>query len=353
MQLNLIRRTCILAAIFSLMPSALLAVDAVYRKSNTTPAQGTVTSVSKTEIKVKPRIGNEVSVPISDIEQVRWDGEPAALNLSRSSERSGYFDKAIEGYQKASTDYAGDSKYLKEVIEFLVARATGKAALADPQRSAEAVQLLEGFKTSHADSFRYFECLYYLGEVYMAMKDVPKAKAAFDEMEQSPLRAYKMTARVSNARLLLNEGKISEAQALFAAVANEQTTDASELSRKYEAMLGKAACEQQGQQFDAAIKTLETVIDQVPPSDTKTLAEAYVLQGNCFRDQNKIKEAVLAYLHVDVLFSNEKTLHPQALYQLARLWSTVGHPERGAEAESKLTTEYPNNEWAQKLQSGN
>ena len=347
------RNLCLSALAICCLTSAANAVDAVYRKSSKTPAQGTVTSVTKTEITVKPRIGSEVKVPISDIEQVRWDGEPAILNLSRSSERSGYFDKAIEGYTKAGSDYSGSSKYLKEDIEFLIARATGKAALADPSRTEAAIGLLEKFKSSHSDSFRYFEVLYYLGEVYMASKDTAKAKAAFDEMEQAPLKAFKMMARVSNARLLLQEGKTSEAQALFAAVANEQTNDPSELSRKYEAMLGKAACEQQGKQYDAAVVTLETVIDQVPPTDTKTLAEAYVLQGNCLRDQNKIKEAVLAYLHVDVLFSNEKTLHPQALYELSRLWSSVGHPERGAEAEAKLNSEYPNNEWTQKLQSGN
>lgn len=328
------------------------AADAVYRKSNSTPAQGTVTSVSRTEIKVKPRIGDEITVPISDVERVRWDGEPAGLNLARSNELAGNFEKALEGYAKAATDYAGNNKNLTSDLEFLVARTTAKAALADPALLPEASTLLEKFRTDNSQSFRYFECVYYLGEVYMAAKDFAQARTAFDELRQSPLKAYQMMSNVSNARLLLAEGKLAQARALFAEVAGEQASTPAELSRKYEAMLGKAACEQQAQQYGDAIKTLESVVEVVPPTDTKTLAEAYVLLGDCYRDQNKIKEAVLAYLHVDVLFANEKTVHPEALYGLARLWASAGHPERGAEAEARLEANYPNNEWTQRLTSG-
>lgn len=330
-----------------------LAVDAVYRKSNPTPAQGEVTNVSRTEITVKPRIGDTVTVPISDITRVRWDGEPAILNLSRSSEQSGYFDKAIEGYEKAAAEYTGSSKYLRDDIVFLIARASARAALADPTRLDDAVTKLEAFTTGNGQNFRYFEALHYLGQLYLSREDFAKAKEAFDEMEKAPLRAFQMTARVANARVLFSEGKTGEAMSLFSTVAGEDASDPTEVAAKYEAMLGKAACQHKGSQFDQAIQTLEEVIGQVSPQETALMAEAYLRQGDCYRDQNRIKEAVLAYLHVDVLFPNEKALHPEALYQLARLWAAAGHPERGAEAEGRLTEEYPKNEWTQKLSGTN
>lgn len=329
------------------------AADAIYRKSNTTPAQGEVTSVTRTEITVKPRIGDPIKIPISDITRVRWDGEPAILNLSRSSEQSGYFDKAIEGYEKARTEYTGDNQYLKDDITFLIARANARAALADPSRLEDAVSKLESFKASNSDSFRFFETLHFLGQTYLAKKDFAKAKAAFDEMEQAPLKAYQMSARVANARVLFSEGKTNEALALFTTVAGEPATDPTESAARYEALLGKAGCEHKAMQYDQAIQTLETVIADVSPQETALMAEAYLRQGDCYRDQNRIKEAVLAYLHVDVLFPNEKALHPEALYQLARLWAAAGHPQRGAEAEARLTDGYPNNEWTKKLAGGN
>jgi len=60
---------------------------------------------------------------------------------------------------------------------------------------------------------------------------------------------------------------------------------------------------------------------------------------------------LIAYLHVDVLFSTEKSFHPEALYNLTRLWNAVQQPDRANEAADKLTSEYPNSPWAQKLKA--
>ena len=76
---------------------------------------------------------------------------------------------------------------------------------------------------------------------------------------------------------------------------------------------------------------------------------AYVRQGDCLQAQNKTKEAILAYLHVPVLFSKEKALHAESLFRLSQLWGSVQKPERAADARAELERLYPDSEWAKKL----
>ena len=88
---------------------------------------------------------------------------------------------------------------------------------------------------------------------------------------------------------------------------------------------------------------------QASPEDTRVQAEAYLRQGDCLRAQGNAKEAILAYLHIPVLFSSEGDLHAESLHHLVTLWEEVGKPERAADARQELETRYPDTEWAKKL----
>ncbi|HLQ46180.1 MAG TPA: hypothetical protein VK137_15670, partial [Planctomycetaceae bacterium] len=73
------------------------------------------------------------------------------------------------------------------------------------------------------------------------------------------------------------------------------------------------------------------------------------LQGDCYQVQNKLKEAALAYLHVPLLFPQEKAAHAEALYHLAKILGSIGQPDRAAEFRDDLLANFPNSEWAKKL----
>jgi hypothetical protein len=80
-------------------------------------------------------------------------------------------------------------------------------------------------------------------------------------------------------------------------------------------------------------------------------AEAYVALGDAYRATQKPKDALFAYLHVELLFVKHRELHARALYNLSQLWSELGQPERSAAAQSTLRTEHPNSPWAKKVGS--
>ena len=94
---------------------------------------------------------------------------------------------------------------------------------------------------------------------------------------------------------------------------------------------------------------IATAIEALSSDDGEAMAEAYVLQGDCLQAQGKVKEAILAYLHVHVLFEKEREMHARALFHLATLWPKVDQPDRGDDAKKELLANYPTSAWAKQL----
>ena len=343
------------------------ALDKVYRKGSDTPLQGTVGIISKTEVAIKPssRLQPERKVPVNEISFISWDKEPTDLIKRRNDERNGKLQEALAGYEKALKDSRATQRNLRDDLNFLIIRVTAKMALLDPSRLDEAVKNLEAFRKSHSNHFRYYEASEYLVRLYIAKKDHARLGAIVPEMNTAPWNDYKMMAQNYQARAQLLKGDVDEALNSYNAVITRPAKSPSELSRRSEAMLGKASCLHQKNQSTEAVKLLEEAVGQLPEEETAILAEAYIRMGDILRGEAgrlqkqgdsagqllKSKEATLAYLHLDVLknLSREKTLHAEALFHLSQLWKTIRHPDRAADAAARLKTNYPDSEWAKKL----
>ena len=148
------------------------------------------------------------------------------------------------------------------------------------------------------------------------------------------------------------QGELDEALNAFEAVVKRPAKDPAEIARHFEAMIGKATVLTKKKMFAEAIQTIDSIIEKTSGDNTRVLAEAYVRKGDCLREEKKPKEAVLAYLHVPVLFKKENSLHAEALYHLAQLAGGVGEPRIADDARTTLETEYPESKWAEKLAGG-
>lgn len=317
------------------------------------PLSGEVVGVSKTEVQVKVKTPKEDTIAVSanDIASIAWTGESADCNVARSDENGGRYQKAIDGYQKALQSSKSPSAFLKADLEFGIARASAKMALTDPARLDDAVKKLEDFRKSHGDHYRFYDAVNFLGQLYAAQKDFVKARVAFDTLGKAPWKDYQMMAKNAAGRLALAENKLDEAAAEYESVVTMQPDGAAEESLRQEAVLGKARVLIVQKKFDDALKLLDEVIAKAPAADARVNAEAFLRQGDCLREQGNDKDALLAYLHVDVLFSSEKALHAEALYRLASLWDKVGNKGRAEEARDRLKSDYENSDWAKQLKS--
>lgn len=349
--------TLALALLFGIAVSGRAAdIDSVQQISDGRVIGGEITKISRTEIVVHQQVGNrDISIPANDVARVEWKNEPPVLGLARSNENSGNLANALAGYQEALGALPAGTSPLKVELDFLLARTTAKIAQGDPEQLPTAVQKLEAFTNTNRDFIRYFPAQLLLAETALMADDYATADRAFNILEQAPWPDYQMAGQLGKARTLLAQNKVTDAKAIFDQVAAASPKGAAEKSRQLEAMLGQANCMQRQGQYAPAIETLQQVIDQTAASDTRLLAEAYLELGDCYAAEGQqLKQAVLAYLHVDVIptLSRHADLHAQALYNLAKLWPAVGQPGRGAEASAKLEQDYPNSEWTKKLSSG-
>ncbi len=328
------------------------ALDVVYRKSTSSPAQGELSEATKTQVTLKRKIGEPEVIPVNDIIDIRFDGEPTKLNLARNAAQAGRYDVALETYNAVLTDIPANAEVLRTDVAFLIARANAKIAQGDPSKIDAAIKGLESFRSAHAGSFRDFEALHLLGDLYLQKEDFANAQAMFTLFGQAPWPEYQVAAQSANADILLRQGNIDGALSAYEAAISAPAKSPAEQAQRYNAMLGKANCLIRKQQLEPALTVTQTVIDEAPVTDPAVLATAYLRQGDCLQQLGRTYEALIAYLHVDVLFSHEKALHAESLYHLTQLWGAVGKPDRAADSRAMLESDYPNSPWAKKLTAG-
>ncbi|HWL11109.1 MAG TPA: hypothetical protein VNQ76_22060 [Planctomicrobium sp.] len=344
--------------VWTLLCSALLAgsihaadLDTVYRPGDSKGFAGQISNVSKTEVVITQRVGNkEERFPGNEVARIEFQGEPPVLNLARGNENAGRLQEALTGYQEALA--AGGNETIKTEINYLIARVLSKMAQADPTKAAAAIEKLNGLTNNARDHYRFYPTQLLLGETALLIHDHNTAEAAFDRVQQAPWEEYKMRGKNGTARTLVDQQKYDQAKPLFDAIAVTKAKTPAEQTAVLEAMLGQAECLQMQTQIEPAIEILQKVVSQATAGDTRVLAQSYLQLGSAYAiDGQKNKEALLAYLHVDVIpsLAAQSDLHAEALYNLAKLWPAVGQPARGAEASGKLMQDYATSEWAKKL----
>ncbi len=327
---------------------ALHAADSITRRDGTR-ASGQITGGSKTELTIKPSVGEPVTISAADIAAIDWDAATGDFKLGISDENGGRLDSALQRVTKSQTETTDASDLLKLEFQFVIARINTRMAFADAGKVDSAIGLLEAYRKAGKDHFRYYEATNLLGQLQLVKPDLAAARAAFGELASAPSNDYKLAAQIAQGRILMAEGQQDAAVAEFDKAIAAAGNSAGEQARRFEALLGKAKALVNLSKHDEALAVLDEVTAKAPQTATALQAEAYVLQGNSLQAANRNKEAVLAYLHVDILFPRETAYHAESLFHMARLWKTVQAPERGVDAEAKLTALYPNSEWVKKL----
>lgn len=338
---------CTIAAV-SMLASSASAIDIVTRKSDKA-AQGDITAIAQDSVSVKSGIGTMIEVPANDIVSVRWGAEPAELNLARSAEEGGNLALALEQLV-TSAGKAGTNEAIKAEIQFLTARVTARLALEqDASKLEDASKKLDSFVQAHSDNFRYFDSLQLLGNVQLAAADFVGAEQSFSKLARAPWSDYKMAAQNATAKLAFKKDDLAAALSAYEQVLSQSGTSPGEISRRNEALLGKAAVLLKQGNADQALQSVTEAITKTDPEDSEIQAGAWNLKGECLKTQGKVKEAILAYLHVPVLFEKEKVHLAEALYNLATLWPRADQPDRGLTARQELEENYPESPWTKKL----
>lgn len=302
---------------------------------------GQIVTETPAELKLKPATGAELAVPVDQIESVTYDGAPPSFLLAEARVNAGALVEAADLFQKAVGEAQGKT-LLERAAQFGRAEMLTQVALVDPSKVGDATAALEAFVKAHGNSRQLGPALLSLVRLRLAEGDTAKAEEALGELTArvpwAADRAAVLKARVL-ARKGENEAAITELDALIAGAAKDSV-------RARESKLAKAESLAALKRFDEAEAVVREVIAEAPAEDDPIQSVAYNTLGDCMRAAGRPKDALLAYLRTDILFSDAKDQHARALARIAELWTELNQATRAAEVRDRLQQQYPQSPYA-------
>jgi len=92
-------------------------------------------------------------------------------------------------------------------------------------------------------------------------------------------------------------------------------------------------------EFDKVLEYCDAAIKE--STDSHVLAEAWMRKGDAYFGMKQWDDALLAYLHIPVFYSDETNLVPEALLDSARAYRRLDDPERAKKTFNELMTDFP------------
>lgn len=332
------QRRVILAVAVCLVTGAVARADAIKKIDG--QIMGDVTETSALEVTVKLR-GAPTKIPVNEIETIRFSDEPARLGTARTAIEAGRYEDAVTGLEGINLDEI-KNPFIKQDVQFYTALAKARVALAgaDPEAIVEAGRLMAGFVKSQPTSYHFLQANKLVGDMLVAAGKFSAAQEYYGRVAEAPWPDFKMLAEVALGRALLSEGKTDEALKYFENVLAMDAPGESAARQRLAATLGKARCLAEAGKSDEAVKLVQEVIDKGDPEQAELYAQAYNAQGLAHRKASRTQDALLAYLHVDVLYFTSAKEHIEALENLIELWEEVQQSERADEATQVLQERY-------------
>lgn len=308
---------------------------------------GTITATTSDQVTIRTRTGDTV-FPVDEIQKIMFAEDPKELRRARDLVGRDQLESARSELQKVSTAGITRPEVLQD-IAFYKAYVDGKLAISGGGDKTAAVTALRDFAENPANrnSPHYYDCVQLLGDLAVALGRNDAATKYYGLLEKAPWPAYQMRAGVLLARALYANRQIKESLDKYNSLLAMPRDDARSREQKLFAQIGKAECTAELGQPEEGIAVLDKIITENDPQKNALLfARAYNALGTCYLKLNKPKDALLAYLHVDLLFFHDPDSHAEALYHLRKLWGTVNRPERARQADNLLKTRYGGTAWA-------
>jgi len=329
--------TVILAAAVGLTAStAGWALDTIRTIDST--VKGRVVKQTALEVTVEQGATTK-TVPVNQIKAIHYDDEPALLNTARTAIAAGRYEDALQILQRIAPDSINRPE-IKRDVQFYRALATARIALAGRGDPQEARKLMEAFGKAASDSYHYLQACEVVGDLLVSQGQYAAAEAYYSPLAKAPWPDYRMRAGVALGRAQLADGQVAKALKSFQAVSEMDAPGELADNQRLAATLGKARCLIQQKEYDEAIQLAESVINKADVEQSELCAPAYNILGMAHRQAGRPEEALLAFLHVDVLYSYSSAEHIVALQNLHQLWTQVQEPERAARTAETLKQRY-------------
>jgi tetratricopeptide (TPR) repeat protein len=310
---------------------------------------GEVSKMTRYEVTIDKGATGSVPLAVNEIRMIVFDGEPTELTQARVNSGNGAFAKALGLLEKVAADQV-KRDFIKQDIEFYKAYCASRLALSGEGEITDAGKQLNSFVRNYPDNFHFLEASEMMGDLLMASGRFDFAEKQYAELAKAPWPVFKMRAAVSMGRSLQAQGKHADAIQQFDAALGMTDDGADAQNQKLSATLGKAVSLAEAGKGDDAVKIIQKVIQDADPQQKELHARAYNALGNCYEKSKQTKDALFAFLHVDVVYSNVPEAHAEALVHLVSLWKAIGNEEQSREARETLLQRHGKSKWAKQVQ---
>lgn len=305
--------------------------------------KGTIVEMSPTQVTIDVN-RRKISFPVNEIVGISYELEPLELKTARRFVASGQFDMALDKLDDIDETAIGRDLILQD-IAFYKAYATAKIALGGGGDMNDAIAKMMDFYKNYSKNWHFLEAVETLGDLAVGIGRYDTAATFYGKIAEAPWKDYALRAKVLQGRAYQAQKVYDKALANYNQVLAETEDFPGAEEQKLFAVLGKAACLAATGQHEEGIQIVEQVIARGDPSDIALFANAYNTLGRCYLASNKPKDALLAYLHTDILFYGDPESHAEALAALDKLWTQVDRPERALQCRNILKQRYPGSHW--------
>jgi tetratricopeptide (TPR) repeat protein len=315
--------------------------------SRGTPTFGTVAEITRDQVTMETRQGKK-RFAVNEIQKLTFGDEPDELRSARESILRGQLESARADLDRIVVSEVRRQEAVQD-IEFYKGYCDGRLALAGGGDKAAAVRQLRAFLENPANenSYHYYDVVELLGDLAVGLASYENAVKYYDMLAKAPWPDYQMKAAVLSARAMVANQQFDEATEKYESVLAMGIDDARARELKQFATIGKAVCLAETGKADEGVAMVTAIIAENDSQANPTLfGRAYNALGTCHLKADRPKEALLAFLHVDLLFYQEPDVHAEALYHLSELWRTVNKSDRAIRTRSLLKSRYSGSPWA-------
>jgi tetratricopeptide (TPR) repeat protein len=182
-----------------------------------------------------------------------------------------------------------------------------------------------------------------MGDLAASLGKFDAAASAYGKLVNAKLPATRARGFLLQGYALLHKGGTTEALSRFEEVARLEGDRTQALGA-----IGAAVCQARGGNADQAVEQIQKIIAENDASDVELFAKAYNALGECYELAEKNEDAILAFLHTDLLFYRDYDAHAQALFHLSKLWAEVNKPTDASKARQLLKDRYAATSWAKR-----
>lgn len=308
---------------------------------------GRIQEISPTGVRIQTNQETREIHP-SEINRVTFAGQPVEMDRARNLINNGRFEDAMEELQKISSDVSRQE--IQQEIAFQLARCAAEISLRGGSiPSPDAGRKMGEFVRNFPQSYHFYTATEYLARLLWAVGRYDLAEMEFEKLQASQWPEKILRGIFYQAQTQIQQNKPEEAIATLGRILQDPNTDDLTQQFKLLARVRTAHAEAMQGKVEQGIRSIEEIIKVEDADNAQLFAHAYNSLGSIYLLNNRYNDAMIAFLHTELLFQGESDLHAEALYHLAQIWPKLDYNDRANRARMILKDQYRNSFWASQL----